>query len=72
MSRRAPDRRAVLLAYVTDRRAHLVDWIAVSPNGNESDARRLADLRSRLAELDRLAAAVGISAAGEWTPLPVG
>ena len=71
-SRRAPDRRTVLLAYVTDRRAHLVDWIAVSPNGNPCDERRLADLRSRLSELDRLAAALGISSDGVWTPLPRG
>lgn len=68
--RRAPDRRTVLLAYVNERRASLVADIDAAPNGNESDARRLADLRSRLSELDRLAAALGISDGGVWTPLP--
>ena len=67
---RVPDRRTVLLAYVNDRRASLVAEIENAPDGNESDARRIADLRSRLAELDRLAAALGISAGGVWTPLP--
>ena len=70
--RRAPDRRTVLLAYVTDRRASLVAEIDSAPDGNQNDAARLADLRSRLSELDRLAAALGISSAGEWTPLPRG
>lgn len=70
--RRAPDRRTVLLAYVTDRRAALVAEIDSAPCGNASDERRLADLRSRLDELDKLAAALGISSAGVWTPLPVG
>lgn len=68
--RRAPDRRAVLRSYLVDRRASLVADIDAAPDGNPCDARRLADLRSRLAELDRLAAALGISSAGEWTPLP--
>lgn len=67
---RAPDRRAVLLAYVTDRRAQLVAEVDSAPDGNPCDARHRADLLSRLAELDRLAAALGISSAGEWTPLP--
>lgn len=70
--RRAPDRRTVLLAYVTDRRASLVSEIDSAPCGNPSDERRLADLRSRLSELDRLAAALGISSDGVWTPLPRG
>lgn len=35
--RRAPDRRTVLLAYVTDRRASLVAEIDSAPCGNSSD-----------------------------------
>lgn len=69
--RRAPDRRTLLRAYLFGRLCALRNEMDGMRIGNESDARRFADLESREAELRRLCEAVSIDPETcDWLPLP--